>query len=146
MKQYTESSIQQALSQYYDWRKVKCYRNVVWGWGITDFLAISGAGYATEVEIKISLGDWKADASKEKWKHPQKSSMFYYAIPHPLLVNIPAHVRPEWGIIVVKDTGYTLQCETFRKATRVAGKITDADRKNLHNHTYYHYWEKAAKV
>jgi hypothetical protein len=145
VKQYTEQAIQKALSRHFDWRKVKCYRNVCWGWGITDFLAVSEAGYATEVEIKISLSDWKADAAKPKWKHPQKSSMFYYAVPHYLMTTIPAHVRPEWGIMAVKtDDKGDLYVDVWRKAEKVMGRINDKDRQNLANHTYFHYWEKVA--
>lgn len=150
MNQYSEESIQQALSRYFDWRKVKCYRNVLWGHGITDFLVVSHAGYATEVEIKISRSDWQADVQKEKWKHPQKSSMFYYAVPHPLLVQVPVWVRPEWGLMAIKDYGdgtggkSRLYVEVVRKAEKVAGKINDKDKVNLANHTYFHYWEKKA--
>lgn len=50
-------------------RQYLCVPNVSWGmlpWE-ADLLALSKAGYLSEVEIKVSLSDLKRDADKRKW-------------------------------------------------------------------------------
>lgn len=73
-----------------------------------DFWCLSSAGYAKEIEIKISRSDFKADFKKER-KHLLLSSAkgspnkFYYACPENLLsiYEIPMYA----GLIYFNDTG-----------------------------------------
>jgi hypothetical protein len=81
--------------------------NISWGLQIheCDLLIVSKSGYATEVEIKISLADLKKDANKKHAHTSQKIKYLYFAIPEkllPYIEYIPAHA----GIFVLKRGKY----------------------------------------
>ena len=54
------------LADYFGYRKNLIVPNVYWGLDMheCDLLVLSQAGYATEIEIKISIADLRADAKK----------------------------------------------------------------------------------
>lgn len=60
--------------------------NASWGMGLpfeADVLAINKSGYMTEVEIKVSMSDWRKDMEKRKHLlgHQSHVRRFYYAAP-----------------------------------------------------------------
>lgn len=60
--------------------------NASWGMGLpweADVLAISKTAYMTEVEIKVSMADWKKDMEKHKHRLWDRGHIrrFYYAAP-----------------------------------------------------------------
>ncbi len=59
-------------NQFFDLRQQYCVvANPSWGLGLpweADLMACTKAGFLTEVEIKVSLSDWKADIHKEKYR------------------------------------------------------------------------------
>ncbi|RRD39321.1 DNA repair protein MmcB-related protein [Leptotrichia sp. OH3620_COT-345] len=70
-----------------------------------DILAVSEAGYATEVEIKISISDLKADFKKE---HNHKSEViknFYYCVPENLLEKALPIIPLTCGILLATEIG-----------------------------------------
>jgi hypothetical protein len=108
-------------------------RNVSWGLLTheADIVACSKALYLTEVEVKVSLSDWKADLKKRK--HTLDPSSYpnypnfkrqYYAAPAKLAerwqeIGFPEH----WGVISVSDDGIKtlkkcVENETARKLTQ----------------------------
>lgn len=87
-------------------------------WGLidheADLLAMSKTGYLTEVEIKVSFADWKADLAKRKWKSAKWSGKyqsgmikrFYYAAPAALAVRHAELEIPDFaGVVSVSDLG-----------------------------------------
>lgn len=57
---------------------------------VADLLWVSEGMLATEVEIKVSRGDWRADLAKTKWgRLPRWVARFVYAVPEELGV-------PDW--------------------------------------------------
>jgi hypothetical protein len=55
-----------------------------------DFMMVSVAGYATEIEVKVSKSDWKCDLVKEKWASlPSWITRFIYCVPEELGI-------PDW--------------------------------------------------
>jgi len=48
-----------ALARYFDWSSQRMMSQFAIDGGIADLVFVSRAGYATEVEIKISLADWE---------------------------------------------------------------------------------------
>jgi hypothetical protein len=66
-----------------------------------DVLILSGSGYATEVEIKVSKADLLKDVSKRHGHRHSLIRRFYFAVPEKLkdiaLANIPENA----GLIVV---------------------------------------------
>lgn len=68
----TERVIQRALAIWINYRTHLCLPNVnggigLWSRGEMDFLAVTGAGYVIEVEIKCNLADLRRE-----WRSPVK--------------------------------------------------------------------------
>jgi hypothetical protein len=66
---------------------------------LADLLVITPNDYATEVEVKHSLADWRADAAKEKWTRglPSWIARFFFAVPEHL--GIPDFVPGFAGVL-----------------------------------------------
>jgi hypothetical protein len=111
-----------------------------------DLLVITPHGYATEVEIKVSRADWRADLAKEKWAFglPTWISRFIYAVPASL--GIPEWVPPKCGVLHFDNR--TLR--VARAPGRIGKeKVPDKVRAYLLHRTYIRYWtqqfERVAK-
>ena len=99
-------------SPFYTRRQFAVVPNVSWGllpWE-ADILVCSMSGYLTEIEVKVTMADWKADFVKEKHRlgfHPAAKSMikrFYYAAPAPLAARFVELSLPiNAGVISVAD-------------------------------------------
>lgn len=114
------------LARHFNIRRYIIVPNVSWGLNLheCDLLIVTKSGYATEIEIKISLSDLKREAKKKHDHSNQKIKEFYFAIPEKLLPHInliPEHA----GIFVIKavqqvkgsDVWYAY-IEKHRPATR----------------------------
>ena len=111
---HTEKLMQQALLWHFDYRVNRCFVNVhLMAWE-SDMLVVSKAGYMTEVEVKTSWSDWKADAAKDKWgkldldRYWNLVKRFTYAVPGELYEKhgIPDNLRPEHGVLVLTPRKY----------------------------------------
>jgi hypothetical protein len=105
--------IEIAVAELFNFRLNIIVPNVYWGLGLKhecDMIVVSPAGFATEIEIKISRSDFKADFKKNNekygsgdlkgWGHySSKIKKFYYAVPHDL--NIEDLLPPRTGLIKV---------------------------------------------
>lgn len=68
---------------------------------VADLLWVNEAMLATEVEIKVSRGDWRADLAKTKWGLlPRWVARFVYAVPEDL--GVPEWVPATAGVWVVR--------------------------------------------
>jgi hypothetical protein len=92
--------------------------NVSWGLGIheVDLLVLSPSNYASEIEIKISLADLKADLKKEHGHYSNKIKKLYFAVPKELEEKA-LEIIPERAGLFVVDQGYT------KKGWRYGGKL-----------------------
>lgn len=129
-----------ALSTYLDYRVNLIVPNVYWGMNVheCDLLVVSKAGYLTEIEIKVSRSDLKADAKKWHGHESDRIKRLFFALPD-YLENIDCiEMVPERaGIIIVKpkdnvpgEYPYSPRCREIRPAKRnpAATKISEADR------------------
>jgi hypothetical protein len=121
-----------------------------------DFVMITRAGYATELEVKVSHADWRKDLSKPKWVGmPDWITRFVYVVPEQLGIPewVPAqagvwHVRPRppryaaWegptrpeGLEVI-----------VARAPHVLGreKLPNAVLGTWLRNLYYRYWDQRA--
>ena len=124
--------------------------NVSWGWGLryeADLIAVSGSGWATEIEIKVSKSDLLRDIKKDKWIHPsfrtKKIKCFYYAVPESLKdVALTWTDMPEGsGIIVVRPDG--MAAIVRRARTRPdSRKLTDEEIMKLYQLVAMRYWDQ----
>lgn len=138
-----------AMAGYFDWSKHLMMTEFDIDGSQADLVFISKAGYATEIEIKVSLADWNADQKKHHWKIDRPHvSRFFYAIPETLENKIPDWIPAHVGIIVVferPDSPYYRYdgIRIVRDAKRMkALKIPDARIQTMFRNCYYRYWRQ----
>jgi hypothetical protein len=153
----TEADIQQALVRYFDWQRNRCYVNIYVGGWESDFAVVTKAGYLYDVEIKISLADWKAEQHKDKFKpgwvgqnHRKLVSRMFYAVPAELVQRVPEFVPAETGLLSVSpplDRRYHSKVELVRPAKRLEAKaLSEKKQLQLHDSTYWRYWRDVRKA
>lgn len=103
----TAAEIEIAIASMFNPRQNAIAPNVSWGFGLheCDLLIITKAGYAIEVEIKVTKSDIIADQKKRHHHHSNKIRKLYFAIPkklepHSDLIPLAA------GIITVDYRGH----------------------------------------
>ena len=93
-----------------------------------DLAIVSKNNYLTEMEIKVSLQDWKNDAKKDKWKSSYRKYVAYlwYCIPLALYDKLDKveHMKDDYGIITFEPVwqegkGYWLSMDVKRKAQQL---------------------------
>jgi hypothetical protein len=110
-----------------------------------DLLCCSKNGYLTEIEIKISLSDWKADLEKRKWQQHNALKLikkFYYAAPRELAQRwAEIDMRPNAGVIAV-DEGERGKIEIIRAATvGEHRRLTETEMLKLSRLGCLRYWD-----
>lgn len=135
----TTDEMEVALARWLDYRANLIVPNVYWGLtGLheCDLLVVSKAGYLTEIEIKVTVADLRADKKKWHGHESMRIKRLFFALPEKLEHRIDL-VPERAGIILVRPipTGkgkypYHPRCREIRAAKRNpgAGKITDAER------------------
>lgn len=123
--------IEIAVASYFDYRQNLVVPNISWGLNIheCDLFIISQAGYATEVEIKISKSDLKKDAGKYHGHRSDLIKKLYFALPEKLEAHIK-YVPERAGIIILTRNKYGLACKIIRKPkpNKASRKLTDEER------------------
>lgn len=126
-------------------------------WGEVDLLVCSKSGYLTDIEIKTSISDLKADFRKKKWIDPyyrRDVKYHYYAIPEQLkdkAIELIEENQPKSGIILVKhelvDKGGVSDyysdnawCIKNAKMSKEARALRDKDFINLARLAMFRYW------
>ncbi len=113
-----------------------------------DLLCITNSGYLTEIEIKISVSDLRADFKKKKKGHGGDFIRnFYYAVPEYMLEKTLELIPENTGVIVVRvlnEHFKTLQAEIYRKPkpNRQAKKLPVQAKVNLLRLGCLKYWNK----
>jgi hypothetical protein len=155
-----------ALARYFDWQRNTLMPEYEIG-GRADLVVITPARYLTEVEIKITVADWKNDRFKAKWAtEPEKApnpgweqfnqrifqnlqkrrehvSRFFYAIPETIERKIPDDLPEGVGVIVVrssKDNGYDLVTVAREAVRRKSTKLSEEEFQSIMRTCYYRYW------
>lgn len=119
--------------------------NVHWGMFIheCDLLMLSKAGYATEIEIKVSKSDLIADKKKKHGHKDERIKHLYFAIPKSLEAHTE-HIPERSGIIIVSEKEWWgmeggirlkktyLACDIIRSPqTQSKYKFSDRERYEL---------------
>jgi len=134
----TTPEMEVALSTFLDYRVNLIVPNVYWGMNIheCDLLVVSKAGYLTEIEIKVTRADLRADAKKWHGHESRKIKRLFFALPD-YLEHCLDMVPERAGIILVRPNTDLSEawvspprCREIRPAKRnpAASKISDADR------------------
>lgn len=133
-----------ACASYFDWWQNRMMTEFsVSGFRRSDLIFVSKSGYATEIEVKVSVADWNNDRKKGIEKGVSKYiTRFFYAIPETLEGKVPDWI-PAWaGIIVIRDgaPGFD-RVDIIREATRLKGeKIPESHIREMEKNCYYRFW------
>lgn len=127
----TSLQVELSVTWFFNPRRNIVVPNVSWGLGVheCDLMVITPAGYATEVEIKVSRSDLLADKKKRHQHKSAKIRRLFFAVPSELedyaLQNIPAHA----GLLSMRPRGWGRLCELVRpaKINADARKLTPAE-------------------
>lgn len=137
----------------FHWRKFIVVPNVSWGLlpHEADLIAMTDAGYLSEVEIKVSKADFLAD--REKYKHRLAEAHgqhelikeFFYAMPTQVWDKCkPDDLPPGAGLILVSRDEYDRKprAHIAQKPTTNgrARKVRDDERLQLMRLAYMRYW------
>lgn len=146
-----------ALARYWNWWETQMITEFEIDGGRADLVLVSRAGYATEIEIKVSRGDWRNDREKLKWMahgwtRPHVSR-FFYAVPAQLVSAIPAWVPADAGILAVHDglgvhDGRAAdQVREHRAARRyTARRLSDQQLAQIERAFYYRFWRQHMEI
>ena len=113
--------VESAVAVLINYRKNVIVPNVSWGLGLfheCDMLVLDGQNRFTEIEIKVSASDLKADFKKEHGHKSKIISRLIYAMPIELCQKYQDLIPKHCGIIAVREytrynlTGY--KAEWFR--------------------------------
>ncbi len=111
-----------------------------------DMLIVSKNHYLTEVEIKISLSDLKADFKKEHQHKDENLKNFYYAFPEEMKEKAIELIPEEVGILIaVKKNGdgipyRKIECYRKPKINKEAKPINDIVLSRIYRLGYLRYW------
>lgn len=153
---WTADAIAFAVAQtLFPWRRYVVVPNVSWGLlpHEADLLAMTDAGYLSEVEIKISKADFLAD--KDKRKHLRGPSDlikdFYYAMPVAVWDKCSPEDLPQGAGLILCGSrhGYRDQGPWISQkpvSNKLARPCTDAEREQLLRLGYIRYWSRQEAV
>lgn len=104
--QLKKADIELAMADYFRQARF-VVPNVFWGMfdHELDLLVVTKAGYAYEVEIKVSLSDLKRDLDKRHGHRDRRIKFIYFAIPDRLEKHI-ALIPERAGVFVVTRKDY----------------------------------------
>lgn len=123
-------NIELAVANLLNYRVQTIVPNVSWGLGLRhecDMLVLDKQGRFTEVEIKISISDLKADFKKKHGHQSKFISRLVYAIPYELLEKSLELIPKHCGIIIVRtrntSRGTKYFAEWYRQCRHDKNKV-----------------------
>ncbi len=153
----TTPEMECALANYFDYRQNLIVPNVHWGFGLyheCDLLIVSKAGYCTEVEIKVTRADLRADAKKSHGHESAAIKYLYFALPD-YLEHCQEFVPERAGIILVRPKDnvpgvypHHPRCRRVRAPTCQKGgrKMTDGQRYKVARLGALRIWQLKQKL
>lgn len=107
-----------------------------------DVYGVNASRHGLEVEIKVSLSDFKRDAGKRKWDWQWIPPIFfYYMVPRPLVEKVKPLLPEGAGLLTLAQHAvdlYTglpaIQCEVKPRRSPKAGKLTLATMVRMVKH------------
>ena len=110
-----------------------------------DMLIVTKKYYLTEVEIKISLSDLKADFKKKHQHKDENIKNFYYAFPEEMKEKALKLIPKECGILIAvkKECGIPyrkIECYRKPKINKEAKPINDIVLSRIYRLGYLRYW------
>lgn len=107
-----------------------------------DYMVVNASGFATELEIKVSMADWKNDLKKPKWDNiPAWVTRFIYVVPQHL--GVPEWVPAHAGIwhICTNESATHMWIDIVRAPKRIGKeKVPDEIVNKWFYNLYYRFW------
>jgi hypothetical protein len=113
--------IEVAVADLIGYRTHTIAPNISWGWQLrheADLICVNQNRFVTEIEIKISAADLRADFGKKHGHQHKKIHRLVYAIPQGLLELCQKLAHPEAGIITVNWSGYRFVAKWERQGKK----------------------------
>jgi putative uncharacterized protein FNV0627 len=106
-----------------------------------DILSVTKNYFLREIEIKVSVSDFKADFNK-KHNHEGNIKQFYYAVPYYILDKIKDLVPEHAGILVAVYENEHWQLKRYKKAVdnKSATPIDEEKLNKIFRIGYLKYW------
>jgi hypothetical protein len=111
--------------------------NVFWGLNFRhelDLLIVRPSLWATEIEIKVTFSDLKADKKKAHCHGSEKIRELYFAVPEKLRVKALELIPENAGLLVVLDEskfGSRVEVVKLAKVNKFARRFTPVEIKKL---------------
>lgn len=148
---WTEQSIQRVLNAQYMPRGKYILNNLfVFEWE-SDYIARTLSGYWYEVEIKVSVADFKNDFTHKEKKHAmlkgrgqigRTPNYYSFAVPEPMVEKVAPLVPPYAGLISISANGFMSVVKP--PVLLHTNKYTDSELR-LTDKFYYNYIEYKTK-
>lgn len=96
--------LERLVVEHFNYRRNLIVPNVFWGWGLNyeaDLVVVTQAGYAAEVELKVSKSDLRADAKK---RHSHDAAVFkrlWFAMPEDIFEE--SLVPDRAGVLLARE-------------------------------------------
>ncbi len=125
--------------------------NLWWGFNLNhecDLLVVSKSGYATEIEIKVSVSDVKKDLNKIHNHKDVKIKYLWFAIPEKIYEKSVQYIPERAGILCVyrmDDEFIGVKEKREPEKSKNFRKITEAEIKNLQRLMAMRYWSLLKK-
>ena len=143
----TTSEMERLIYTYFESGSLAIVPRVTKNNGWLDMLIVTKNRYLTEVEIKISLSDLKADFKKKHQHKDENIKNFYYAFPEEMKEKAIELIPEEAGILIaVKkhlNSGYEyreIECYRKPKINKEAKPINDIVLSRIYRLGYLRYW------
>jgi len=125
------------VAREFGYRRNLIVPNIFWGLGFRhelDVIVVTPKGWATEIEIKVSSSDLKADRLKRHNHESNKIKQLYFAVPEKLEAQALELIPVRAGLIVVRDDAKHRYRLTYSRIARIntqARKLSDAEIRKL---------------
>jgi hypothetical protein len=116
MKKLNASDVEIRVARLFNYRANLIVPNVSWGLHLRhecDLLIVSPARYATEIEIKVTASDIRADLQKRHDHQSNKIRRLYFAVPD-YLASCP-DLPPDAGLISVDSHNHPWHTKIVRR-------------------------------
>lgn len=134
-----------------DKRRYLVVPNVYWGWDLSyeaDLIAVrTDSLQVTEVEIKVSVSDFRNDRKKRKFENgfglDRRIQRFFYAVPAAISAKVEPELPPGAGLFIISREEYGVTVEIRRRAQRLttARPSTPEEMLKLHQLAAMRYWD-----
>jgi len=119
------------IARHFGYNRNLIVPNVYWGLGFRhelDLIVVTPPRWATEIEIKISLSDLKADAKKKHGHHSEKIRQLYFAVPEKLRDRALEFIPERAGLVIVRNHPWRQAIiERKPKVNTSARKLTEKE-------------------